>query len=109
VPALRSAGLALARIQRGELLLDDLVDRRDKNALIESGHPVDFYAEDLMRCYRVDIFDEDAPAGSRWFSLQQRKVAYMVKDPQEALPPDEFEVLDEGYLKATSASGGAPI
>ncbi|UCC64446.1 MAG: hypothetical protein JSV36_05140, partial [Anaerolineae bacterium] len=105
VPALRSAGLALARTQRGEQLLDDLLDHRDKNALIEAGIPVEFYAEDLVRGYRVDVFDEDAPDGSRWFSLHQRVVEYTVKDPQEVSPPDEFEVTDEGYLKATSASG----
>jgi hypothetical protein len=105
VPALRSAGLALARTQRGEQLLDDLVDHRDKNALIEAGIPVVFYAEDLVRGYRVDVFDEDAPDGPCWFSLHQRVVEYTVKDPQELSPPDSLRVADEAYLKATSASG----
>jgi hypothetical protein len=105
VPALRSAGLALARIQRGDQLLDDLQDRRDKNTLVEAGMPVVFDAEDLVRGYRVDVSDEDAPGGSRWFSLHERITAYTVKDPQEASPSLEFEVSDEGYVKATSASG----
>lgn len=104
VPALRSAGLALARTQRGEQLLLDLVDHRNKNTQIEAGKPVAFYAEDLVRGYRVDVFDEDASDGPRWFSLHQREVEYTVKDPQEASPLDELQVTDEGYLKATSAS-----
>ncbi|MFN2184785.1 MAG: hypothetical protein ACK2UU_12370 [Anaerolineae bacterium] len=104
-PALRSAGLALARSGRGEQLLDDLLNNRDKNGLIEAGTPVVFDAEDLVRGYRVDVFDEDAPDGSRWFSLHQRESEYTVKDPQGASPPVEFRVTDEGYLKATSASG----
>jgi hypothetical protein len=57
VPALRSAGFDLAHTHRGEQLLDDLLDHRDKNALIEAGTPVVFFAEDLVRGYRVDVFD----------------------------------------------------
>jgi len=53
----------------------------------------------------VDVFDEQASDGSRWFSLHQRVVEYTVKDPGDDSPADEFEVTDEGYLKATAASG----
>lgn len=105
VPALRSAGLSLARTHRGEQLLDDLVDRRDKNALIEAGTPVVFYAEDLVRGYRIDVFDENAFSGPSWFSLHQRVVKYAVKDPVDASLKDILDVRDEGYLKATTASG----
>jgi hypothetical protein len=103
-PALRSAGLALARTNRGGQLFDDLLDQRDKNTLIEGGLPVVLHAEDLVRGYRVDIFDQAAEDGPSWFSLHQRVTTHEVKDPQGVSPNLELEITDEGYLKATSAS-----
>lgn len=105
VPALRSAGLALARTGRGQQLLADLVDRRDKNTDIEAESPVIFDAEDLVRGYRVDVFDENAPGQARWFPLHRRLIDYTFTGPGDVPPPDPIEVTDEGYLKATSASG----
>jgi hypothetical protein len=104
-PALRSGGLALARDRRGDALLIDLKDRADKNAKIESGVAVTFDAEDLVRGYRVDVFDRDAPGGPRWFTLHDRVTQHSAGDPAGAealmiLPP----VHDEGYLKSTAAS-----
>ncbi|HEY2946884.1 MAG TPA: hypothetical protein VGJ53_00555 [Micromonosporaceae bacterium] len=104
IPALRSAGLALARLRRGDVLLEDLKDRRGKNADIESGHPVVFDAEDLVRGYRVDVFDEDAPGGPGWFSLHRRVVEHAIKAAEGAEPPEPIALTDEGYLKATAAS-----
>jgi hypothetical protein len=46
IPALRSAGLVLARTRRGETLLEDLKLRRGLNTALETGHPVTFHAED---------------------------------------------------------------
>lgn len=105
VPALRSAGLSLARNARGQQLLDDLVDRSGKNALIESGATVLLDAEDLVRGYRVDVHDADAPDGARWFSLNARAVEYEFTAPAGATPPKPLKISDEGYVKGTSASG----
>jgi hypothetical protein len=99
-PALRSAGLAMARAGRGEALLGDLLDRRVDNKAVETHHPVDFYAEDLVRGYRLDIWDQDAPSGQRWFSLHERVTDHVVDGLSEPLDPVE----DEGFVKATSAS-----
>ena len=100
-PALRSGGLALARQGRGDLLLEDLVQRRDKNQAIELGNAesVELFAEDLVRGYRVDVWDHDAPSGERWHSLHDRVTTYHVDGWNEPIV-----VEDEGYLKATSAS-----
>jgi hypothetical protein len=104
LPALRSAGLALARQGRGDVLLEDLKDRRTKNGLIDTDHPVAFYAEDLVRGYRIDVFDEDTPGGARWFPLHRRVVEHTFKAPENGPAPESLTLKDEGYLKATSAS-----
>ena len=105
-PALRSAGLALARFHRGDQLLDNLVGRRDTNGAIEnfstlpSGDPVEFNAEDLVRGYRVDVWDEDAKGGPVWRSLHERVTTHTVTGLADGLKP----ITDEGYIKATAAS-----
>ena len=104
VPALRSAGLALARSQRGDLLLEDLKARRGKNDNLETGHPVVFDAEDLVRGYRIDVFDGHAPGGAGWFSLHRRVAEHTIKVPPGADPLEPLTFADEGYLKATTAS-----
>jgi len=104
IPALRSAGLVLARTQRGDLLLEDLKARRGKNDDLENGKPVVFDAEDLVRGYRVDVFDDKAPGGPSWFSLHRRVSEHTFKALPGVEPVDPLSVTDEGYLKATTAS-----
>jgi hypothetical protein len=100
-PTLRSAGLALVRQGRGDLLLEDLVARREKNAAIEGGNAdhIELFAEDLVRGYRVDVWDDDAPSGERWHSLHERVTTHHVDTWDEPIV-----ITDEGFLKATSAS-----
>ena len=71
---------------------------------IEAGTDTVFGAEDLVRGYRVDVFDEDAPSGARWFSLHRRVVEHTFKPADDGTPIGPLEVTDEGYLKATTAS-----
>ena len=104
IPALRSAGLALARIQRGDLLLEDLKARRNKNDDLEKGKPVVFHAEDLVRGYRIDVFDEKGAGGPGWFSLHRRVTEHTFKAPAGVAAPEPLKLSDEGYLKATTAA-----
>jgi hypothetical protein len=104
LPALRSAGLVLARAGRAEELLEKLKDTRGRNDLLEAGADTVFDAEDLIRGYRVDVFDEDATGGGRWFSLHRRTVDHVFKPDGNGTVLDPLEVTDEGFLKATSAS-----
>lgn len=101
-PALRSAGLALARRGRGDQLLGDLADRRDKNTDIEAGNAdnVVFDAEDLVRGYRVDVWDDTTSTGPRWHPLHAR----VTEHHADGHPEQPIVVHDEGYLKATAAS-----
>jgi hypothetical protein len=104
IPALRSTGLALARTRRGDSLLEDLKARRSKNDNLEKVKPVVFNAEDLVRGYRIDVFDEKASGGPAWFSLHSRVTEHTFKPPPGGEAPDPLTLTDEGYLKATSAS-----
>ena len=103
-PALRSAGFSVARDQHGDQLLTDLLGNRAKNNDIESGNPVIFDAEDLVRGFRIDVFDEDAPDGARWFSLHRRQSKHKIKDLSGAGDSISLEVEDEGYIKGVSAT-----
>ena len=96
MPALRSAGLALARTARGEMLLEDLLGRRSKNTQVEAGQPPTFDAEDLVRGYRVDVLDADAPGGAlvlaprahrrpRGAAARERRAADQVPDQGRGL------------------------
>ena len=104
VPALRSAGLALARTARGEVLLEDLLGRRSKNDQVEAGQPPTFDAEDLVRGYRIDVRDADAPGGAQWFSLHQRIADHEAPPLANDEQPIKFQIKDEGYVKASAAS-----
>jgi hypothetical protein len=104
VPALRSGGLAIARINRADVLLEELKDKSGKNKNIEVGVPVILDAEDLIRGYRIDVLDQDAPGGGRWFSLHRRATEHTIKPPAGGAAPKPIKVTDEGYIKATSAS-----
>jgi hypothetical protein len=103
-PALRSGGFSLSRQGRGQTLLGDLKGRRDLNAQIEHGVTVEFDAEDLIRGYRVDVFDEHAPGGKRWFSLHDRFTTHFIGEPGAGEPEALDPIRDEGYVKSTSAS-----
>jgi hypothetical protein len=104
VPAIRSAGLALARTSRGEMLLEDLLSRRAKNDAVEAGQPPTFDAEDLVRGYRVDVRDADAPGGAQWFSLHRRIADHEAPPLANDEAPIKFQIEDEGYVKASAAS-----
>ena len=104
VPALRSAGFALARNGRGEQLLEDLHGRKSKNDQYETGNAPTFDAEDLVRGYRIDVRDADAPGGARWFSLHQRVADHEAPPPPAGGEPMTFEIEDEGYVKASAAA-----
>ena len=103
-PALRSAGFSLARQRRADDLLDSLKDHRDLNDLVEASGNVIFDAEDLVRGYRFDVFDENGAAGKRWFPLHERVTTHTI-GTYGALDAETLEpIRDEGFLKSTSAS-----
>lgn len=95
LPALRSNGITLTKQERARYV-EAMIDRMalaNKTA-IENNQPPLFYAEDLLRGYRVDV--KDTSDGS-WKSLCERVGKYNIGN-------NSFELIDEGYLKSASMS-----
>ncbi len=105
LPSLRSGGLQLYLDGRGATVIDAIQQSRAFNKALESNgaQPRPFYAEDLVRGYRLDIWDSRT---ERWHSLHRRRGAYEIGD--EKIP---FATSDEeGFfqLAATQPAPGAP-
>lgn len=105
LPSLRSAGIALTRLDRKIRLQRGLTSAAQHNDVVENSREpeLEFYAEDLLRGYRVDILDIKDPAGE-WRSLCRRRGSIVF--PGTGL--DELGVADEGYVKSASAASAKP-
>ncbi len=95
LPSMQSGGLALLANGRAYRLHHHFVDDINKNnaLLANSG---DLYADELLRGYRVDIFDADT---GEWRSLCRRDGELIFHNTGDKVPFD-----DEGYVKSASAS-----
>ena len=101
LPALRSGGVSLYADRRGLHLLDEV--RRSKafnDAVAGALPPGPLYAEDLVRGYRLDVWDSHTEA---WHSLHRRSGRTRIGD-QTVEPEDE-----EGFvqLAMTTPAPGA--
>jgi hypothetical protein len=96
VPTLRSSGLVVALTGRADSLHEDFYEaRRADDALAgDPTAPRDLTAGQLVRGYRVDVFDGHR---QQWFSLHERLGAYT---PLRA-PDLGFETEDEGFLEVS--------
>lgn len=104
LPTVRSAGLQILRVNRGQRTAQRLVAVQELNNRIAANDPgTEYYVDDLLRGYRVDIRDD---AVGKWFSLCERIARYIVPADGSAI-----EFTEEGYVKgasATSSSDGTP-
>lgn len=104
LPSLRSGGFSLFADDRALQLLQSIHDAKNFNdALAVNQTPKrPFYAEDLVRGYRLDVWDSRTGA---WHSLHLREGKYVVGDVAFE-PNDEPE---EGFveLAATQPAPGA--
>jgi hypothetical protein len=99
LPALRSVGLAVHRVDH-EAVLGERINR--PWTMRNAPGDLNFVAEELVRGYRVDV----RPEGGEWKSLCKRSVK--VKIGSGPVIP----VADEGFIKATSLtkeSHGVPL
>jgi hypothetical protein len=72
-PALRNAGLVLVHNQRADMLKNTFGLQNKFNTDAGSPSPPELSAEDLVRGYRVDIWDDES---KQWHSLCQRTAHY---------------------------------
>ncbi|MCA1553920.1 MAG: hypothetical protein LC737_06035, partial [Chloroflexi bacterium] len=79
LPALRSGGFSLFADRRSLHLLDNLQQSKTFNQAVEGGSaPLrPFFAEDLTRGYRLDVWDSRT---NDWHSLHRRSGEYQIGD-----------------------------
>jgi hypothetical protein len=83
LPALRSGGLSLYADRRAQQLLDAIAQSKKFNDALEGGaaQPRPFFAEDLLRGYRLDVWDSRT---GRWHSLHAREERYVIGNHEYA-------------------------
>ena len=103
LPALRSGGFSLFADDSALQLLETLGQSKAFNDALEStgSQPRPFFAEDLVRGYRLDIWDSHT---NDWHSLHFRNADYAVEDG-----PSHAAGVEEGFvqLAVTQPAPGA--
>lgn len=99
LPALQSAGIGVVQSKRAWDIHQNL---EQTSLIINNPAGTTFYAEDILRGYRVDILTNDE---TFWRSLCGREGSYFLRKSNS---DTEFSVTDEGYVKGASASSEAP-
>ncbi|HET9706603.1 MAG TPA: hypothetical protein VFP85_21330 [Vicinamibacterales bacterium] len=72
-PSLRNAGLQLVHIKRASMLKNTFDRQQQFNAAAAAGQAPELFAEDVVRGYRIDIWDGST---KEWRSLCKRKAHY---------------------------------
>ncbi|MCX5414519.1 hypothetical protein [Streptomyces sp. NBC_00059] len=105
LPVVRTGGLTLARNERMSHIAEDFAaadeQKRKADELVDDAAAtgqVKLFSEDLVRGHRLDVWDDGS---ARWFSLQQRDVAYCPPGlPQAPL----LTASDEGFFQVSMAT-----
>ncbi len=101
LPALRTSGLSLYRNGRAVKARTQLVRAAQANAIYAAAGRPEFSADDLVRGYRIDVWDDGS---GRWHTLCLREGHYEFTK-KGALG---IELRDEGYVKSSSVSRNEP-
>jgi hypothetical protein len=93
LPALRSGGFSLYADERALQLLDLVAQSKAFNDALEKdgSQPRPFFAEDLVRGYRLDVWDSHA---NEWRSLHFRDATYKVENG-----PTHAAGIEEGFVQ----------
>lgn len=108
-PSLRTAGLMLVHRDRGSALETRFAANLARNDLAEKvfhdqpgAVPPELWAEDLVRGFRVDVWDDRTGA---WRSLCQREARYELDNGAVVVTPEPFE---EGTLRLAATKSPDP-
>jgi hypothetical protein len=99
LPALRTSGLSLYRSQRAENRHEHFVRAAVLQTAISNGVTPAYFADDLQRGYRVDIWDD---VSREWHPLCLRNGDYFLTKRGKM----KVTLRDEGYVKSASAARG---
>jgi hypothetical protein len=113
-PSLRTPGLMLVQRRRAAWLTDRFAVNQQRNTTLESQlqgaiGEVELRAEDLVRGYRIDVWDASAGA---WASLCRRTARYELNDSEVVVELDSEEESTVRLAATTSAdpaAGSGPI
>ena len=96
-PALRSPGFTVAGTGQALLIQDRLERQRQIVQALDAGAALDLHSEDVMRGFRVEVWDDEA---GKWSSLHRRISDVTVEDfgPVPTGPLEE-----EGFIQGTAA------
>ncbi|WP_088546936.1 hypothetical protein [Paenibacillus aquistagni] len=99
VPALRTKGISLVRKKNAHYYNDIFNSSALLNERLNADRPelVELYAEDLMRGYRLDVYEERS---GQWRSLHQRVGTYCTPNHPGLIP----DIADEGFMQPSVAS-----
>jgi hypothetical protein len=90
MPTLRTAGISLLATNRaGQLLRAFQQSKAFNDAVAHDANPSSLYALDVVRGYRLDVWDSHT---GRWHSLHQRHARYLI---EHVLPGDQLPPVDE--------------
>lgn len=97
LPSLRSGGFSLFADRRGILLFDTMMQSKAFNDAVEGGgsQPRPFFAEDLVRGYRLDVWDSHT---DEWHSLHRRNGKYLIGEDE--IPFETKE--EEGFMQSAA-------
>lgn len=115
-PSLRTPGLLLAQTARGDMLQDRFGSNKDKNERAEkiakglvSSNALQFWAEDLVRGFRFDVWDGET---RRWHSLVRRQALYSLSDGAITVSPksgEEEAIVRLGATTSPDPSSNADV
>jgi len=102
LPALRTAGISLAQANRAEWFAGVMAKATLNNKAVEANTPdqVTHYADDLVRGYRVDVWDSQSKS---WHSLCQRKGTYNFFEVNLTRQYDDEGFVQLGVTKSAVA------
>lgn len=105
VAALRSGGLGVSRHGRAAQVAGDAAAAHLKNQAVEAdnGNDIVFFAEDILRGYRVDVAPvDDRSEPGPWHPLCARMGKYHLIDSAEDIELGD----DEGHVSGASTTSG---
>lgn len=100
-PATRGTGLQLVRHNRALKLARALIRNAQNYNRLVSDTDITLYADDLLRGYRIDVFDATA---NSWQSLMRRNATYRFPNAAEPLKSTGFTMNDEEGVLTMAAT-----
>ena len=105
VPTMRSGGFSVAKVDRAVQLATRFQAAKGHETDLQGSQPTLMYAEDLMRGYRVDVWDS---VTTKWHALNSRTGAYSYLDGNGVQQPIASGVVDEGWVQTAVTQSSDP-